>query len=309
MLHHDTIITQGRAYSLKSGEPKTRKHPLSGAPLPWQFTRNYGCNTAIASEHLLTFRSAAAGYYDLARDGGTGNLGGFKSGCTSNLVVAGGLLNAPEYTRTCECGYQNQTSLALVHDPQAETWTFNALSWDGKPVRRVGLNFGAPGDRRAEGGTLWMDYPSVGGPSPDLPVEFQIDAPQYFRLHSSQIRLLAEHGGLGWVAASGLKGAGRLRITLARDPAPQPRDYTVRLHFAEVEPIAPGQRVFDVRLQGEEVLTNFDPVKAVGAKTAVVREFSGIGVTDALEIALAPHGAEGGAPPVLCGVEIVAEGW
>jgi len=120
MLHHDTIITQGPAYSLLTGEPKLAEHPLSGEPLPWKFTRNYGCNTAIASEHLITFRSAAAGYCDLASDGGTGNLGGFKSGCTSNLIAAGGLLNAPEYTRTCGCRYQSQTSLALIHDPDAK---------------------------------------------------------------------------------------------------------------------------------------------------------------------------------------------
>ena len=43
---------------------------------------------------MLTFRSGAAGYYDLLNDGGTGNFGGFKSGCTSNLVVANGVLNA-----------------------------------------------------------------------------------------------------------------------------------------------------------------------------------------------------------------------
>ena len=29
------------------------------------------------------------------------NLGGSKSGCTSNLIVADGVLNAPDYIRTC----------------------------------------------------------------------------------------------------------------------------------------------------------------------------------------------------------------
>jgi hypothetical protein len=170
----------------------------------------------------------------------------------------------------------------------------------------VGINFGAPGDRRATDGTLWMDYPSVGGPSPDLPLSLKIESPEYFRLHSSQIRVLPASGGLAWVACSGLKGAGRLRITLAEGPTPEPRNYTVRLHFAEVESIGPDQRVFAVRLQDEAVLGEFDPAKAAGARTALVREFPGIRVTDALEITLVPHGA---VPPVLCGVEIVAEGW
>jgi len=308
LLHHDTIITQGPAYSLLTGEPKIRRHALSGEPLEWKFTRNYGCNTAIASEHLITFRSAAAGYYDLALDGGTGNLGGFKSGCTSNLVVAGGLLNAPEYTRTCGCAYQNQTSLALVHDPDAEMWTFNALAWDGKPVRRVGINFGAPGDRRTADGTLWMDCPSVGGPSPDIPIEPEIEESECFRHHSSRVRVLPESGGLSWVAASGLQRAGRVILTLAKQGTSEPRSYTVRMHFAEPDGLKPGQRVFSVCLQGQEVLTDFDVAAETGPMTAVVKEFPGVEVTDRLEVSLVPKTAQASARPLLCGLEVVAEG-
>ena len=32
------------------------------------------------------------------------------------------------------------------------------------------MNFGAPGDRRSPDGTLWLEYPSVGGKSPDVPI-------------------------------------------------------------------------------------------------------------------------------------------
>ena len=307
MLHHDTIITQGPAFSLLTGEPKTRKHPLTGEPVQWQFTRNYGCNTAIASENLITFRSAAAGYYDLAGDGGTGNFGGFKSGCTSNLIVAGGLLNAPEYTRTCQCRYQNQTSLALVHDPDVETWTFNALTWDGKPVRRVGINFGSPGDRRSESETLWLDYPSNGGPSPDLPVEMEIENPEFFRHHSSTVKTVPDTGGHNWVAASGLQGSGRLSITLSKGES-SPRKYTIRLHFAEMENLEPGGRVFNVHLRNEPLLSKLDVAREAGTKTALVKEFTGVEVLDRLTISLLPEPGKT-APPILCGLEIVAEGW
>ena len=34
---------------------------------PWKLTRAYGCNSIIASENMLTFRSGAAGFYDLKR--------------------------------------------------------------------------------------------------------------------------------------------------------------------------------------------------------------------------------------------------
>lgn len=309
MLHHGTIITQGPAYSLLTGRPKIRKNPLTGQPMQWKFTRNYGCNTAVASEHLITFRSAAAGFYDLAGDGGTGNFGGFKSGCTSNLIAAGGLLNAPEYTRTCSCNYQNQTSLALVHDPDVEMWTFNAFAWDGKPVRRVGINFGAPGDRPADGGTLWLDYPTRGGPSPDIPVELQADRADYFRYHSSHVRADPDGRELNWVAASGTCGLQAVTLTLAKDEQ-QTRKYTVRLHFAEVEGLEPGRRVFNVSLQGKQVLKDFDIVKQAGGRNrAVVKEFTGVEVAGKLKVSLVARGKQGSPPPVLCGIEVLAEGW
>jgi outer membrane protein assembly factor BamB len=309
MLVGDTIITQGLAYELLTGEPKLRRHPLTGQPLPWQFTRNYGCNTAIACPHLLTFRSAAAGFFDLERDGGTGNLGGFKSGCTSNLIAADGVLNAPDYTRTCTCNYQNQTSLALVHDPDAEMWTFSALKWDGTPVRRAGINFGAPGDRRSDDGTWWLDYPSRGGPSPDLPVTIEPAEAQFFCHHSSRVRAVPGAPGLPWVAASGVQGVRRVTITLAKTPSPQPRRYTVRLHFAEMDDLKPGQRVFQVRLQGQKALGKLDICQEAGAaRTALVKEIRDVEATDRLEVALDPvdHAS---AAPILSGIEIVAQGW
>ncbi|NQT35951.1 MAG: PQQ-binding-like beta-propeller repeat protein, partial [Planctomycetes bacterium] len=305
LLHGDSIIAQGPAYSLLTGKPKTRAHPLTGETLPWQFTRNYGCNTAIGSRHLLTFRSAAAGFYDLAGDGGTGNLGGFKSGCTSNLIVAGGLLNAPEYTRTCTCRYQNQTSLALIHDPEVEMWTFNALEWDGQPVQRAGINFGAPGDRRAADGTLWMDFPSRGGPSPDLPVELDGEKVEMFRRHSSAVQATGD--GFDWVAASGVRGARRIAVTLTERPVSKPLRYTVRLHFAELDDRKPGQRVFAVRLQDKEVIASLDIAKEAGPGTTLVKQFEGIEVTDKLTVSLIPGRDDGSAEPVLCGLEIVAE--
>ena len=106
------------ACELLTGRPKMRLDPITGQSVEWTWTRDYGCNTPVASQCLLTFRSGAAGYFDLLNDGGTGNFGGFRSSCTNNLIVAGGLLNVPDYTRNCTCSYQNQCSLALV--PMAE---------------------------------------------------------------------------------------------------------------------------------------------------------------------------------------------
>ena len=83
--------------------------------------------------------------------------------------------------------------------------------------------------------------------------------------------------------------------------------HTVRLHFAEPEGLKTGERVFSVSLQGKIVLENFDVAKeAGGAMRAVVKEFKGVGVADAVDIKLIPiAGKKGG--PILSGVEIFAE--
>jgi len=296
MLHHDTIITQNRAFNLLTGQRKTRKHPLTGREIPWSYARNYGCNTAIGSEHLLTFRSAAAGYYNLATDGGTGNFGGFKSGCTSNLIVADGVLNAPEYTRTCTCSYQNQTSLALVHDPTVETWTFNAIKPDDAPIRRVGINFGAPGDRAADNGTLWLEYPRVGGPSPNPRIHRTPEKVRFFRHHASRV----ETNYYNWVFASGMQGMTELKIELAKDQT-EPRAYSVRLFFAEMEVSKAEQRRFDVSIQNKPAIAKLNIAKETnGTHRGIIKELKGIQVTNDLTL-----GFSDGA--TISGVELVAE--
>nr|MBA3824489.1 coagulation factor 5/8 type domain-containing protein [Ktedonobacterales bacterium] len=51
--------------------------------------------------------------------------------------------------------------------------------------------------------------------------------------------------------------------------------YTVRLHFAETYFKSPGQRIFNVFINGQQVLTNFDIVAAVGAPDkAIVQTFT-----------------------------------
>ena len=222
ILHNDLIITNANSYkesagafNIDTGKQKLIANPLTGELQPWKITRAYGCNSIIASENLLTFRSGAAGFYDLLTDSGTGNLGGFKSGCTSNLVVANGVLNAPDYTRTCSCAYQNQTSLGLVHMPKMEMWTVNIaaaladVNSSDKPVNRLGINFGAPGDRRDPNGLLWLEYPVVAGESPPLAIDVDSNG-KYFRRHGSTM----DGHDMSWVLASGVEGAAEIQIGL-----------------------------------------------------------------------------------------------
>ncbi len=307
ILHNDLIITNSNAYSesagafyLESGDPYWIDNPLTGQPEQWKITRAYGCNTILASENLLTFRSGAAGFYDLTDHGGTGNLGGFKSGCTGNLIAAGGVLNAPDYTRTCSCSYQNQTSLALVHMPEIEVWTVNVMAKaeaDGQHVHSLGINLGAPGQRRDAQGLLWFESPSVTDNSP-VEIEISGDAKQFAR-HSSAIA----DAHYPWVFASGVEGEAEIRIgMLLGKPQPdqsqrKPQKYRVRLFFGTPEIVtSSGPRVFDIAVQDQVVS---ESITLEDGQTQI-REVEGVLVEDQLRVRLiAKQGL-----PVLSGIEL-----
>jgi outer membrane protein assembly factor BamB len=298
IIHGDQIIIDQEVCDLLTGKLIQRDDPLTGRQVDWTWTRNHGCNTPQASKHLLLFRSGAAGYCDLANDGGTGNFGGFRSSCTNNLISAAGILSVPDYTRTCTCGYQNQTSLALVHMPDVEMWTEFPLTED-KDVRHLSLNLGAPGCRRAEDGTLWVN--SFSG------AEIEYDEPGYYCRHSSVVR---GDGALDWVAASGCRCIQRLSLNPGRQEA---GTFTVQLYFCDPDNDQPGKRVFDVTLQGRKVLPSFDIAAAAGGIfRPVVKTFHGIHLDadQPLVAEFAPSLPAASGPttaPVLSGIELILE--
>jgi outer membrane protein assembly factor BamB len=310
LIHGDRILKSGApragsgtACDLRTGEPIRENDPLTGRPIEWRWMRTYGCNTPAASEHLMLFSSGAAGYFDRC-SGGTGNLGGFRSSCTLNLIAAGGVLAVPDYTRTSTCSYQQQASLGLIHTPEAEMWTFTTSRNIDGPIRRLGLLLGAPGSRKADSGTPWLEYPPAGGPSPRLAVTTVPPRPDTFRMHLSQV----EGDGLKWVAASGARGLRQLTIPV--DASSIERRYTIRLYFLEPDRLLPGQRSFDVAIQGECVLRGLDISRAAGGPgRLLVREIQGVRVRRDLTITMNPSADVAVPVSVLCGVEIVAEGW
>ncbi|MFP6762032.1 MAG: hypothetical protein VB858_00390, partial [Planctomycetaceae bacterium] len=275
----------------------------------WKYSRMYGCNTAVGSEHLLTFRSGAAGFCDLTGDSGTGNLGGFRSSCTSNLIAADGVLNAPDYTRTCSCAYQLQTSLALVHMPEAESWTFGHAGHFSEPVKTVALNLGAPGDHRDGSGRLWFDYPGVGGPGPKIPAETEPEHPEGFEQHTS---LMADHP-LNRVGASGLTGLRKVSLNVKLPADTQSVDVQLVFALPPGETHASAPRVFSVSVNGNQVLRDFNLTTAgspsgdlsdQGTRT-VVHAATGVPCHDGrIEIELTPGDTSG--ETVLSGVLVTA---
>jgi outer membrane protein assembly factor BamB len=298
---NDRILDQrgpGLAWSLKTGERMSRIHPITNKETLWEFTKSgHHCNYAIASPHLMTFRAASAGFCDI-ESGNTSRLEGFRSGCRNSLIPANGVLNAPNMAHGCVCGYSLFTSLALVHLPDTEVWSYSPLKIDAKKdvIRRVGINFGAPGDRLDDAGTLWLDYPSVGGSSPVVPLKVTSDNARYFRRHSS----LLEGDGVKWVAGSGIEGVSKVSLTM-RQVAGNEERYTVRLHFSEPDQKKPGERVFDIKLQGKTVATDFDiAAESQGRRVALQREFQTVSSDGKVTIELVAKAGR----PALSGVEV-----
>jgi outer membrane protein assembly factor BamB len=286
MLRGDEIILGYRGLDLQTGETR-----WSG------FSRTKGCDVPLAAADLLLFRSSMAGYLDLKNHSGTGNWGGFRSACNGSLIAANGVLCAVKSAQGCDCNVPNQTSLALVHMPNVEIWSHGGRRSKGQ---NIGINLGAPGDRLSDDGTFWIDFPSVGGRSPDVPVSITPENPHWFRRHSSWI----QGETLPWVAASGVEGLRKITIT----PDGKTEAATVRLYFLEIANSEPGARVFSISIQGREVLPDFDIVHSAGRPFRVVtREFKNITIDEELSIVLEPCGPSMSAEPILCGVEMILD--
>ena len=143
-----------------------RRHPLTGELGPKFFQGGtFGCGGASYSAYCIVKRSTAVGIYDFADDSGMRTFDGVKPGCAVTCVSALGLLLYSEGRGGCECTTSFQTSLALA--PVEERWNEDwALYYDldaASLIQQVALNLGAPGDRRASDGTLWLGFPRIQG--------------------------------------------------------------------------------------------------------------------------------------------------
>ena len=467
--HWPTALPASTATVAPPPSAGVRRNPLTGLDESREFQKTHGCDQyAVDYGRMLTMRSATAAFYDKQLESGTINISGIRSGCRNSIVPADGMLLLPSWTGNCTCNYPLTTSLGLVSmPPEFEQWTaWGGVAVEG-PVRRVGINFGAPGDRMEADGTLWLGCPNLGWPSIEVPVRIepagsaastQKTCEPFYR-HA----LWIGGGALPWVTASGIRGmrsisiqpaalrsdppgvgysvrwsgsltpetseaytfsvvaaspvrlwlddklllenarnlrrgkpsetsaavpllAGhsyklvmeharkdnsavpaavelawrsptilrkvipsqRLRaadgrsgsltgvyydngtwsgpgvlrsdaqvrfefprdLPLAEKRLPRPirlvqRAFTVYLYFAEPEPLTIGQRVFSVKVQGHEVLKDFDIVReAHGADHGIVRQFTGIRAGNDLHLEFVPATA---LPPLICGVKLVEE--
>ena len=179
-------------------------------------------------------------------------------------------------------------------------WTFNTFSIEKQEVRRLGVNLAAPGDRLADDGTLWLEYPLVGGPSPEIEMKLGPAAASRFRESS----VLLGSGKHRWVFSSGYRG---LRTISLKLPRSKPRTFKVRLYCRSQSGQAGGS--FDVSLQGVKVLKGLNPSeKAANGSAGVIHEIEGARITSVLDLKLEPSGGGDSALPLVCGIELIEEG-
>ncbi len=274
--------------------PGRRVNPLTGDEEPRTFPKSYGCDGGFDYGSLFTMRSATAAFYDKTNDSGTIHISGPRSGCTNSIIPACGVLNLPYFYEGCTCSYPLPSGAALISMPENfEQWA----SWGpGAPknIQRIGINFGAPGDRKTRDGTLWLDYPSVGGPSPEIETQTLPDAPRYYYRHSMWIESAGEWP---WVVASGAEGLASFAMNNMK-----PGRYTVRLFFAELAGKSAGDRLQDISIQGSVVLRDFDIAQSAGGPLrSVVRGFHDVAIDGQFTLELSATRGD----TIISGVELI----
>ncbi|WP_189362655.1 malectin domain-containing carbohydrate-binding protein, partial [Algibacter mikhailovii] len=90
--------------------------------------------------------------------------------------------------------------------------------------------------------------------------------------------------------------------------------YEVTLHFAEVWWGAPGgreggigSRVFDVEIEGNTVLDDYDVIEDVGTLTEVTKTFTVVVIDGSLDMNFDAAGSDGANEPTLAGIEVLSQ--
>jgi len=196
--------------------PKARRHPLTGAKLPWAYARSYGCGLFIGSATTDFFRSGVLGIYDFADDSGVRNFGGVRTGCGIGAMPALGVLFADCTVSHCTCGYNIKCMLALAPTAQRsnEDWALFPAAPLKNVVRSAALNFGAPGDRRQDAELVWLAFPRpLSKLTLRVPMRTEVaDHLGTYRFNADRVKVA--NTTRPWLYASGYRGLERAELSL-----------------------------------------------------------------------------------------------
>ena len=297
------IYAEPWAFDLATGEPKQRNHPLTGEESDWRFSRpGHHCGVITATPNMMFFRSGFIGYYDLYNDSGTRHFAGQRLGCWVNAIPGNGLVMIPEASAGCVCLFSIASTVVMEPKSESKSWGILSAVGPKTPVKRIGINFGAPGDRKDVRGKEWFGYPR---PSSRERLEFVFDLkPElherggWFSRNDESVRV--DGTDTPWLYTSGARGLATFEVPLLgeNDAA---RKYRVKMFFTNVDGASATSA--KVRFQdGEELAVEFDPN---GDADSNVQEFAGIDVEGNLRVQIAS--GEAANSPRLAAIEVVAE--
>ncbi|QDU96173.1 outer membrane protein assembly factor BamB family protein [Lignipirellula cremea] len=308
----DYIYAEPFAWELKTGASKMILNPLSGDPQPFDFHRGYiGCSHLLASGATLFGNKNGIGYCNLDSREGFSSFSSMSLACGLNATPANGVFVAPEGRSGCTCASGGiHTSIALYPRDFGRDWAVGLTGGIGEvntlPVRHAFINLGAPGYREDEQHRLWLPYPGGNddGVVNDWIPRYQHDDSMFY--YQSPEEVVVTGHELPWLFTSGYHDAKPLTFQLQKKGEPA-ASYRVTLHFAELEDLEPGERVFHVQVQGKTVLSDFDiRDEAGGPRRAVSKVFPGVKATETLSIAL-QSANNNGKPPLLSAITIERE--
>ena len=218
----------------------------------------------------------------------------------------------PEASAGCVCLFSIASTIIMEPREARRPWTIYSAIGSQTPVKHMSLNFGAPGDRKDSRGKIWLSYPRP-NPKKTTSLDLKLDLKHktlagggFLTQNNRSLNLQTSEDD--WLFSSKAQGVKLLTVPLlGKDDAPA--SYTVKLHFAEIaEDVEKGDRVFDVKLQGQTVVENLDVLSAAkGRGKNIVREIKDVKVTDNLVIELVPQAtsSDPNQQPILNAIEII----
>ena len=283
------VIAEPWSFELSTGEQHTKTHPLTGQEVPWSMIRpGHHCGMLTGCDSMLMFRSGYTGFYNLDNDEGTRHFAGHRLGCWINAIPANGLVMIPEASAGCVCQFSIASTIVLEPRTARRPWTIISATGAQTPVKKMSLNLGAPGDRRAADGTLWLAYPR---PNPhkttSLDLAFDLK-PKFTAGGFTSVNAAAQPvagATTPWLYTSWASGLSEMTLPL-RGEKDRPATYDLKLHFAQLRE---GTARFDVEINGKVVLTDVEVSRERGSEpVAQVKAISGIDVERDLTMKLIP---------------------
>ena len=215
----------------------------------------------------------------------------------------------PEASAGCTCSFPLRTTVVLKPEKRQDAGDWSVFISQGPitPVKRFGINLGAPGDKKDEKGNIWFGYPR---PKTDYGIKFDLhevikENMGYFYYDARGLKI--DSTDTPWLFTSGCVGLSKCEIPLIDDIWGEKSGfYTVKLGF-----FSPSEkRVFSIKLQGNTVLDNFNLAKEAGSsKHVVIKEFSNIKVENNLKIEFAAKSSHPKVEqaPIINFIEIIRE--